>query len=100
MRRNLRGSLWLLFVPFLLGMGQINNTYTEEQAIYTDIKNIYDNGQDQQFTQVTSTPPYQSMKDGQFFIYVSTPNPLDVTVMLRVGTTVYVSPNWSIMKGR
>ena len=92
--------LWVLTLPFLLGMTQIGNEYSKEPAIQNEFKNLYDNGQDQSFTQVTSTPPYQSMKDGQMFVYISSPPAQDVTLMLRVGTTVYVSPNFTIMKGR
>ena len=91
--------LWLFCIP-LLGMTQIGNEYSKEPSVSNEFKNIYDNGQDQSFEQKNSTPAWQDMKNGQIFIYISSPPAQDVTLMLRVGSTVYVSPNFTIMKGR
>lgn len=86
----------------MFAMTQVNNSYKDEQTTFNEFKNIYDNAQDQSFQKVTSTPNYQDMKEGQIFIYVSTPASAlaDVRIMLRVGTTIYASPQFPIIKVR
>ena len=78
----------------------IFNDYADKQNIYQEFRNYSDAGQDQQFNQVTSTPNYGDLKDGQMVICVSTPMGANVNLMLRAGATLYVSPNFGIVKGR
>lgn len=82
-------------------MSPILNEYGDKRNTYTEFRNVFDNGQDQSFTSVVaSTPNYQDMKDGQVFIYISTPTAPVVKLMLRLGSTVYFSPDFQIIKGR
>lgn len=78
----------------------VANDYVDPQNTFQEFRNFADVLQDQQFTQVTSTPNYQDLKDGQIMIYVSTPMGANVNLMLRAGATMYVSPNFGIIKGR
>lgn len=92
--------LWFILVVPLLAMTQINNVYDEEQAVYTDFKNIYDNAQDESFKIVRTTPNASELKEGQFVIYQASGNSVDVNLMLRAGNTVYASPFFPIIKAR
>lgn len=90
----------LVYATPLFAVTPIFNDYKDEQNIYQEFRNVADSAQDQQFSQVTSTPNYQDLKDGQMVIYVSTPNTVNVNLMLRAGATLYVSPNFAVIQGR
>ena len=70
-----------------------NNTFIE-------MRNIYDNLQDKGFTVYLATPNLTDMKDGEMGIYASTTSLGQVALILRQGTTMYVSPNWRTITGR
>lgn len=82
------------------GATRVFTTYTDDYSLRTEFGNIYDNLQDQQFNQVDSTPSYTVLKDGQIVIYKSSANAVNVNLMLRAGTTLYVSPNFPVIQGR
>lgn len=95
--------LILLIASPVFALSPIVNDYTDKNDVYREFKNLFDNAQDSHFREiVTSTPNWQDLDEGQIVIYVSTPStPLtDVHTMLRVGTTLYSSPNWQVIKGR
>ena len=93
--------LWILFlVTPAFGASPIYNDYPDKNSIYTEFRNVFDNMQDQMFTETTSTPSFLDLKEGQLYVYASTPTPTVATMFLRVGTTLYVSPNWNKVTGR
>lgn len=89
-----------LFSGPLFAVTPIFNDYKEPSNTFQEFRNFADNAQDKQFTQVTSTPNFTDLKDGEMVIYVSTPMGQNVNLMLRAGATMYVSPNFGIIKGR
>lgn len=92
--------LILLMASTSFAVTPIFNDYKDPFNTFQEFRNYSDNAQDKMFTQVTSTPNYTDLKDGEIVIYVSTPMGANVNLMLRVGTTLYVSPNFSIIQGR
>lgn len=93
---------WLLIIPFLCAMTPLHNDYKDGRSLFNEFRNIMDNAQDQSFTQVTSTPNWEDLRDGSFVIYVPTrpPTAQNMILMLRVGTTIYHSPMFPIMRGK
>ena len=99
---------WITTVFFLmatqaLALTPILNDYGDKNDVYMEFRNLYDQAQDRQFTQVVgSTPNYTDLRDGEIVIYVSTPalSTTDIRLMLRIGTTIYSSPTFPVMKGR
>ena len=96
---------YLFLVPLLLAsslyaMTPISNDYSDQTATFVEFRNVFDNGQDRSFTQVTSTPNVTDLRDGEMVIYASTPMAQNVVLMLRNGTTIYASPNFQIIKSR
>lgn len=95
------GLLILFLSSRLWAMTPVLNDYQDPQNTFTELRNVFDNAQDQSFTSVIqSTPNYQEMKDGQIFIYISTPTAPVIKLMLRLGATVYSSPDFNIIKVR
>ena len=93
--------LWILFLPaFCYGVTPIANDYSDAQSSFAEFRNVMDNAQDKSFTVVTTTPNYTDLRDGEMVVYVSTPLVASVNLMLRMGTTLYVSPLFPIVKGR
>lgn len=89
----------LLCLPFLMGFTPIYNSHDSLKKVDDEIKNMTDNLQSRQFTVVNTTPNYLDLQDGEMVVYSSFPF-TPVSLMLRVGTTIYVSPYFQIMKGR
>lgn len=92
--------LWILFIPMLMGFTQIYNTHDTFKKVDDEVKNISDNLQSRQFTVVYSTPNYQDLQDGEIVIYSSSTINPTVNLQLRLGTTIYASPFFSIPRGR
>lgn len=93
---------WGLLVIFttmnLWAVTPIMNDYNSQESVFGEMRNITDNAQDQSFTIVTTTPNVTDMREGQIFIYASTQPAKDVSLMLRIGTTVYSSPTFPVIK--
>lgn len=92
--------LILAFCSLAYGMSPNLNDYSDPESVYVEFRNVFDNGQDQSFTQVSSTPNYQDLRDGAIVVYISTPTAGNVSLMLRVGATIYASPMFPVIKGR
>lgn len=92
--------LFILLAISLMAFTPIYTKHNDLKQVDDEIKNMSDNFQSRQFTVVASTPNYQDIQDGEVVIYSSaTINPT-ISLMLRVGTTLYVSPYFQIMRGR
>lgn len=93
---------WILLSLFLIAATPVHDLHDESFKVDQEFENVYDNLQDKSFRTITvTTPAFENMRDGEITIYKSTTAiPQDIRLMLRVGTTVYVSPNFTIMRGR
>lgn len=91
---------WLLLALPLMGASPIYNDYGSQESIYGEMRNIYDSLQGKQFSQYSSTPNLTDMQDGEIAVYMSTPTPAVTALILRSGTTLYVSPNFTRIIGR
>lgn len=97
-------------IVLLLGIAQLHaltpiaNDYSDKNQVYQELRNIIDNAQDRSFTTVNSTPnPIDSeIRDREIVIYYSSATVAtnDVRLMLRLGTTIYSSPQFTVIKGR
>ena len=87
-------SLWAL--------QPIANDYDDPINTFNEIRNITDNAQDKSFTMVTSSPTLLDLRDGEMVVYSSGiyTSAGNVHLVLRVGTTLYYSPNFRLMTGR
>ena len=90
---------WLLLALPLLAMTPLRNDYGKKEDTYTEFRNVFDNGQNK-INVVTSTPSVIEMNDTDLWVMKSTENARDVFLFLRIGTTVYGSVNFPIIKGR
>lgn len=93
--------LLLIFLTSTLSAAPLLNDYEKPENTYLEFRNAYDTLQSKEFTQVTTTPSVTEMRDGEIFVFISTNPPArDVSLMLRVGTTIYSSPMFPIIKVR
>lgn len=100
----MRTVLLLAFIVLLsktcFSMSPLNNDYSDKQSIYNEFRNVFDNGQGKSFTVTNATPNVIDLADGEFVIYRATANAVDVFLALRVGTTIFWSPNIPLIRGR
>lgn len=92
--------IWILLTLFLFGFSQVHNTHDNQVKTDEEFKNVYDQAQRRQYTLVLTTPNYQDLQNGEMVVYSSSTINPTIALMLRVGTTIYVSPYFSIMRGR
>ena len=95
---------WILLSLFLipstvLGVQLLQSNYDNEPSIFSEFRNLGDRAQTKNKV-VTSTPSAIDLEDGQFAVYQSSSNAQNIFLMLRVGTTIYASPAFPIIKVR
>lgn len=96
----MKWTFLLLFITSRLwAMTPILNDYKDPQDTFTEFRNVFDNGQNK-INVVTSTPNAIDMNETDLWVYQSSVNAKDVFLFLRIGTTVYGSINFPIIKGR
>jgi len=96
----LRYFFIFFFASALHAAEPIFNDYSGQQNIWSEFRNLY--AAQGIFRLVTSTPPLANLKDGEMVVYSSGTyqSTGSVHMILRLGTTLYYSPNFRLMTGR
>ena len=89
-----------LFASTVWAAEPLFNDYGDQQNIWGEFRNLYD--AQGIYKQVTSTPALTEMGDGEMVIYSSATYQSfgDIHLILRLGTTLYYSPNFRLVTGR
>ncbi len=93
-------SRWLLISLLLCGFTPIYTTHDTFDKVDTELIQMQNELQDKAFTVNSTTPNVTDMRDHEFQIIATTGQPAAINLVLRIGTTMYISPNWSLIKGR
>lgn len=93
-------SRWLLLALILCGFRPVYNKHDTFEKVDTELIEMQNAYQEQKFTVNATTPNVVDMRDQSFEIVATTGQPQTVNLVLRIGTTMYVSPNWKLIQGR
>lgn len=77
---------WLILALFLCAFSPIYSSHDNQGKIDSELKNIYDQAQSEQFRVVTATPNLTDLKDREVVIFSSGA----IKLMLRSGQDIYV----------
>ncbi len=91
---------WLLILFLLCGFTPVYTTHDTFDKVDTELIQMQNAVQDRAFTVNNTTPNVTDLQDHEFQIIATTGQPAAINLVLRIGTTMYISPNWKLIQGR
>ena len=90
----------LALVIFLVGFRPVYTKHDTFDKVDTELNQMENALQDKAFTVNNTTPNVTDLQDHEFQIVATTGQPAAINLVLRIGTTMYISPNWKLIQGR